>query len=312
VKRSRAAAAILAGLLALAGWPVRAAAPPRLSPRTPVVVGDRQSLGRLALRNLAPEASGALGDGEARGLSAVAVNAVSGLSGLQLASSRLFLSEAVTLSRPSPSLYSRVVELAERYRVSPARPRPAPAWGLTAGPAAERRSWPRLKVPAVRLPAEESRAGSIDLGELEAIRLAGQLVSPRETPSGAGEQPARDEAPAVDLVATVPLVPERVAVSARYRLVDVDRLAGASVNATPQTVGVGGQIALNGGTILSADLNLDRDAVRGSQVRTSFGLGYRLNEDAALRASYTLINFGARPSPAESRRQASAELSLRF
>jgi hypothetical protein len=132
----------------------------------------------------------------------------------------------------------------------------------------------------------------------------------------------------------VPLVASKVDVSAHYRLVDVDRLA----------VGLGGKIALNGGTTLkggfeltrdsggitgtrtdaglslrlnpktdvSAGMSLDQGSDGGAEVRTSVGVGYQLSGDASLRASYTLINFGTRPSPADGRHQASAEVSLRF
>ncbi|MDI6869821.1 MAG: hypothetical protein QME79_00445 [Bacillota bacterium] len=330
--RGKAVAMILASFLALAVRPAPAAAAlPLLSPRTgdasftgvlraapalvdrPVVVGDRQSLGRLALQNAGP-GTALVPEAEAtRGLSAVALTAVSGLSGLRPASSRLRLSDTLTLVRPAASLYSRVAELAERYRVSPIRRQPEGE--VIVGQPAGKAFWPRLSIPEVRLPAQEDQTDSAYLAEVGGIRLAGRLVPPGET-LPRPEEAAADPKPAVDLVATVPLVPERVDVLAHYRLVDVDRLAGAAVSSTPQTMGVGGQIALNGGTLLKAGYEVKRQGGSLASTRTDAGLSlrldYRLSEDAALRASYTLINFGARPSPAEGRHQASAELSLRF
>lgn len=321
-------------LLAGAGSAPAAAAPltagvlrpsPSL-PAGPVTVGDQASLGRLAVSNLEPQAPA-----DPRGLTAVALNAVSGLSSLKPSSSRLLLSSAVTPPPSAPSLYSRVVELAETYRVTVLTGRPAD--GRTVPSPARQGSWPRLEVPDARLAL--SRSAADHLAELGGIRLSGRLASSDE------------DSTAYDLVATVPLIPSKVDVSARYRLVDVDRLAGAAAAARqPQTVGVGGRLALNGGTLLkaeyeltrdggaltgtrtdagvslrldprtdlSAGLSLGRSATQGDEVRTSLGLGYRLSNDVSLRASYTLINFGdgPAPKPGEGRHQASAELSLRF
>lgn len=296
----------------------------------PVTVGDRQSLGRLAVR----------------GLASVALDAVSGLPGLNPAPGRLALSDALSLTPTVLSLYSRVVELADRYQVSilpdggPASVL-TPAGALTSPPT--RRAWPRLAVPDLRLSAAAGASGA--LAEVAGIQLSGRLAPP------APGVLTDDADPAYDLVATVPVVPSRVDVSAHYRLVDVDRLAGidsaaGSPAAAPQTVGVDGKLALTGATQLkagyevtrdgglltgvradagvslrldsrtdlSAGLAVDRRPAEGSQVLTSVNLGYQLSSDAALRASYTLINFGtgAQAAGAERRHEASAELSLRF
>ena len=386
----RPLAALLAGFLALAAAgavqpasALAARAPqdlpalsggPALS-SGPVTVGDRSSLSRLAVRNLGSAGADLAGldwTENPRGLTAVALTAVSGLSGLRSSSAELKLSPDFVLTPSRSDFYSRTVELAEQYRIT-----------TQALPA----SLPEARLSAA---APLYPDGRDDSAALTDIQLTGRPVPPGElgldagldvtpptayggleiTPAGADR--GSDATGAYDLVATIPLLPSKVAVSAHYRLVDLDRLAGEAAAAErrslsgdqmPQTMGVGGKIALNGGALLkagyevtrqngaltsirtdagvtlrldprtdlSAGLTLDRTASGASaspsagsaggpvsaptplsQVRTSFGLGYRLSGDAALRASYTLINFGTRPSPSQARHEASAELSLRF
>lgn len=337
----------LAGLLALSAAAGASAAPLQAGvlrsasslPADLVTVGDQASLGELALRARESEPAS-----NPRGLAAVALDAVTPLSGLRQGSSRMQLSGEFTLVREVPSLYTRVVDLADQYQVAAAPRRPAEETALTghATLVAPGRgtSWPSLAVPEVSLPAS---GGSAALAELLGVQLSGRLAPPADDPLLA----RTDAAPAYDLVASVPLVPSKVDVSAHYRLVDVDRLEGAAESSPPQTVGVGGQIALSGGTLLkagyevtrdqgqltgrradaglslkldprtdlSAGLSLDRQAEAGDQVRTSVDVGYRLSDDAALRASYTLINFASTAPAAAGAGQghrAAAELSLRF
>lgn len=349
-------------LTALLAWPgaALAVASPRLNPDLsgsgstspgvllpsrvladgPVTVGDRQSLGQLAAQNLAPVPAT-----DSRGLAGMALNAMSGLAGLRQGASRLVLSGTVDLSPTQPSLYSRVVELADGYRVSSSLiPNPSARNQLEQLPAGA--AWPSLGVPEVQLfPSTPRRSGYF--AQVAGLRVSGSLVDSSSAPLPGFANPPASDTRDLSLAAELPVVPSKVDVSAHYRLVDVDRLAGiltsGSTNLPPQAVGVGGRIALgdsaqlkagyevtvSGGQMLgvradaglslhlnpqtdvSADLTMDRNVSDGPQVRTSVGVGYRLSGDAALRASYTLINFGA-TSPSPEQHQASAEVSLRF
>lgn len=351
------------GLPALSGDPGLALSG-ELSPAGgPVVVGDRSSLSRLAVQNSdAP-----------RGLTAVAVDAVAGLSGLRPSSSTLRFSPEVTLPSGLPDVYAKTIDMVERYQiVTQALPRTVTVSTANLGeeslrlgaalPALNGASQSQLQPwLASRAQAWLATAEAISPSiALAGLQLTGRAVPEEEINPEAG--PGAHQTGAYDLVATMPLVPEKVDVSAHYRLVDLDRLAGAAAAAdgnTPQTMGIGGKIALNEGALLkagyevtrqngavastrtdagvtlrldprtdlSAGLTFDRPAAGApssspstplasatppSLVRTSFGLGYQLNSDAALRASYTLINFGTRPSPSQASHEASAELSLRF
>jgi hypothetical protein len=297
-----------------------------------VVVGDTRRLSDLV------EPSGSAADeAAARGLAKVALGAVTGLAPLTPASRPLALSAAVQ-PPPAPTLYSKALEVAGDYQLS----RTTAVAGLLGSTLSERVQVPgepapaggyRLSVPDLQLVPGE--VGSSDLAELGGIRLSGRL-------SQLDDRDSRG----YDLVASMPLASSKVGVSAHYRLVDVDLLAGEAALKPPsrQTMGVGGEVALTGGTVLkagyevrrdggaltgtradadlslklnsrtdvSAGVRLDRDLAVGPQVRTSLGVGYQLNGDAALRASYTLINFGAEAQAEQDRHLASAELSLRF
>lgn len=301
----------------------------------PVVVGNARRLSDLV--DLAGAGSP---EEDAHGLASVALGAVNSLSGLSslTPASRGLVFSADLDSGNAPTLYSRVVGVAENYQLSrvPGAPRlvgTSPLGGASLTGQFVPAGGPRLFVPDLQLASGEARSSY--LAELGGIRLSGRL-----------SQLDDHDSQAYDLVASLPLASPNVGVSAHYHLVDVDRLAGDPTLKAPtrQTVGVGGEVALTGGTVLkagyevtrdgavltgtrtdadlslklnprtdvSAGVRLDRDLSAGPQVRTSLGVGYQLSGDAALRASYTLINFGAEAQKSQDKRLASAELSLRF